>query len=317
MNNERVIVTGGAGFVGSNIVRQLLERGARVVVLDDFSTGNMVNLPVPDERLEVVRGSVADVDLLRDMVKGAALVIHAAARNIIASTRNPRDDFETNIGGTLNVLMAARGTTVRRVVYSSSASVYGNPRYLPINEDDGIDTLTPYAVSKLAGENYCRAFYESQGVSTAVVRYSNVYGPAQRPDNPYCGVIAKFFESARKGEPLRVHGDGDQTRDFTYVADAVSATLLATTSQKADGQIYNVATGRETTINQLAQAVMRAAGVEGEIEYVDRRDIDNIRRRVLNIEKIRRELRWVPAVTLENGLRKTWQWLTGNCNGGR
>ncbi|HTP87085.1 MAG TPA: NAD-dependent epimerase/dehydratase family protein, partial [Bryobacteraceae bacterium] len=294
MNNERVIVTGGAGFVGSNIVRQLLERGARVVVLDDFSTGNMVNLPVPDERLEVVRGSVADVDLLRDMVKGAALVIHAAARNIIASTRNPRDDFETNIGGTLNVLMAARGTTVRRVVYSSSASVYGNPRYLPINEDDGIDTLTPYAVSKLAGENYCRAFYESQGVSTAVVRYSNVYGPAQRPDNPYCGVIAKFFESARKGEPLRVHGDGDQTRDFTYVADAVSATLLATTSQKADGQIYNVATGRETTINQLAQAVMRAAGVEGEIEYVDRRDIDNIRRRVLNIEKIRRELRWVP-----------------------
>ena len=317
MNNERVIVTGGAGFVGSNIVRQLLERGARVVVLDDFSTGNMVNLPMPDERLEVVRGSVADVDLLRDMVKGAALVIHAAARNIIASTRNPRDDFETNIGGTLNVLMAARGTTVRRVVYSSSASVYGNPRYLPINEDDGIDTLTPYAVSKLAGENYCRAFYESQGVSTAVVRYSNVYGPAQRPDNPYCGVIAKFFESARKGEPLRVHGDGDQTRDFTYVADAVSATLLATTSQKADGQIYNVATGRETTINQLAQAVMRAAGVEGEIEYVDRRDIDNIRRRVLNIEKIRRELRWVPAVTLENGLRKTWQWLTGNCNGGR
>ena len=314
MTNERVVVTGGAGFVGSNIVRQLLERGASVVVLDDFSTGNMVNLPTATERLEVVRGSVADFELLRDVVKGAGLVIHAAARNIIASTRNPRDDFETNIGGTLNVLMAVQGSGVRRVVYSSSASVYGNPRYLPINEDDGIDTLTPYAVSKLAGENYCRAFYESQGISTAVVRYSNVYGPAQRPDNPYCGVIAKFFESARKGESLRIHGDGDQTRDFTYVGDAVNATLLAATSQKADGQIYNVATGRETTINQLAHAVMKVAGVEGEIEYVDRRDIDNIRRRVLNIEKIRRELRWVPGTTLERGLTKTWLWLTGSCN---
>jgi UDP-glucose 4-epimerase len=314
MTNERVVVTGGAGFVGSNIVRHLLELGACVVVFDDFSTGNAVNLPAALDRLEIVRGSVTDFALLRDVVKGAALVIHAAARNIIASTRNPRDDFETNIGGTLNVLLATQGTTVRRVVYSSSASVYGNPRYLPINEDDGIDTLTPYAVSKLAGENYCRAFYESQGISTSVVRYSNVYGPAQRPDNPYCGVIAKFFESARKGEALRIHGDGDQTRDFTYVDDAVNATLLAATSQKADGQIYNVATGRETTINQLALAVMKVAGVDREIEYIDRRDIDNIRRRVLNIEKIRRELRWVPGVTLENGLRKTWLWLAGSCN---
>jgi UDP-glucose 4-epimerase len=314
MTNERVVVTGGAGFVGSNIVRRLLERGAFVVVLDDFSTGVPANLPDMPDHLEVVRGSVTDFALVRDVIKGAGLVIHAAARNIIASTRNPRDDFETNIGGTLNVLLATEGSTVKRVVYSSSASVYGNPRYLPINEDDGIDTLTPYAVSKLAGENYCRAFYESHGVSTAVVRYSNVYGPAQRPDNPYCGVIAKFFDSARRGEPLRIHGDGDQTRDFTYVDDAVNATLLAAVSHKADGQIYNVATGRETTINQLARAVMKVVGVEGEPEYIDRRDIDNIRRRVLNIEKIRRELRWVPGVTLEKGLRQTWLWLSRSCH---
>lgn len=337
LGNERVLVTGGAGFVGSNIVRRLVELGAHVVALDDFFTGDGANLPKSESaksesarsessgtgqggpgthpRLELLRGSVTDFDLLRKLVREATVVIHAAARNIIASTRNPRDDYEVNIGGTLNVLMALdelrreSGREAPRCVYTSSASVYGNPRYLPINEDDAANTLTPYAVSKLAGENYCRAFYESHGLSTVVLRYSNVYGPIQHPDNPYCGVIAKFFESVHRGEPPRIHGDGEQTRDFTYVDDVVDATLLAAYTSKADGQVYNVATGRETTINELARLVCKIAGVEIEPAYVDRRDIDNIRRRVMNIEKIRRELRWVPGFTLEQGLRRTYQWF--------
>ncbi len=321
--NERVLVTGGAGFVGSNIVRRLLELNARVVVLDDLFTGDRANLvksatggSTLHPRLELVQGNVTDYKLVLRLVEGATMMIHAAARNIIASTRNPRDDYESNIGGTLNVLLALqeigreRGQAPPRLVYTSSASVYGNPRYLPINEDDSANTLTPYSVSKLAGENYCRAFYESHGLSTVVVRYSNVYGPIQHPDNPYCGVIAKFFESARRGEPPRIHGDGEQTRDFTYVDDTVDATLLAAYTPKADGQVYNVATGREVTINELARLVYRIAGVECEPQYVDRRDIDNIRRRVMNIEKIRRELRWAPAFTLEQGLRRTWEWFT-------
>jgi UDP-glucose 4-epimerase len=304
-----VVVTGGAGFVGSNIVRQLLRDDCSVIVLDDFYTGDLNNLPADDPRLEIVRGSVTDFDTVREVMKEAPVVIHEAARNIIVSTRNPREDYAVNIGGTLNVLLAARELGTRRVVYSSSASVYGNPRYLPINEDDATNMLSPYAVSKFAGENYCKAFYESYGVSTAVVRYSNVYGQQQRPDNPYCGVIAKFFEAAMAGDSPRIHGDGDQTRDFTFIDDAVEATLLAAFAHKAEGQVYNVGTGRETTVNQLARMIIEITGADVEPVYVDRRDIDNIRRRVVNIEKIRRELRWVPSVTIEQGLRRTYQWL--------
>jgi UDP-glucose 4-epimerase len=278
-------------------------------VLDDFYTGDDHNLPSDDPNLGVVRGSVTEFDLTRDVMKGSSLVFHLAARNIIVSTRNPREDYEVNIGGTLNVLLAARELNIPRVVYSSSTSVYGNPRYLPINEDDATNMLSPYAVSKFAGENYCKAFYESYGLSSSVVRYSNVYGTAQRPDNPYCGVVAKFFESAMAGEPPRIHGDGEQTRDFTYVDDVVEATLLAGVSPKADGQVYNVGTGREVSVNQLARSIIEITGARVEPAYIDRRDIDNIRRRVVNIEKIRRELRWLPSCTVEQGLRRTYQWL--------
>jgi UDP-glucose 4-epimerase len=309
---QRVVVTGGAGFVGSNIVRRLLKEEAKVVVLDDFYTGDENNLPMNDANLEVVKGSVTDYELTREVVKGASVVFHEAARNIIVSTRNPREDYEVNIGGTLNVLLAVRECSVPRVVYASSASVYGNPRYLPINEDDSTNMLSPYAVSKFAGENYCKAFYESYGLSTSMVRYSNVYGPAQRPDNPYCGVIAKFFETAMEGKAPRIHGDGEQTRDFTYIDDVVDATLLAGVSPKAEGQVYNVGTGRETSVNQLARMIIQITGAQIEPEYVDRRDIDNIRRRVVNIEKIRRELRWSPSVIIEKGLQHTYQWLKEN-----
>lgn len=312
LTGKTTVVTGGAGFVGSNVVRRLLSEGARVIVLDDFYSGDNSNLPADELNLEIVRGSVTEFDLVNAVLKGADLVFHLAARNIIVSTRNPREDYEVNIGGTLNVLLAAREANIPRVVYSSSTSVYGNPRYLPINEDDATNMLSPYAVSKFAGENYCKAFYESYGQSTAVVRYSNVYGTAQRPDNPYCGVVAKFFESAMAGQPPRIHGDGEQTRDFTYIDDVVEATLLAGISPKADGQVYNVGTGRETTINQLARLVIEVTGAGVEPAYVDRRDIDNIRRRVVNIEKIRRELRWVPTFTIEQGLRRTYEWLKEN-----
>jgi UDP-glucose 4-epimerase len=303
---RRILVTGGAGFVGGVLTRKLVDAGARVTVLDDLFTGLAETIPTG---AEFVEGSVTDQKLVDELVAANSLVFHLAARNIIASTANPRDDFATNIGGTLNILMAARVSKVDRIVYSGSASIYGNPRSIPINEDDYLVTLSPYAVSKLGGENYCQAFYESYGLPVSVVRYSNVYGPGQRPDNPYCGVVSKFLADAHAGRPLSVHGDGEQTRDYTYVDDAVEATMLAAIRPRAEGEVFNVGTGIETSVNQLGLAIGRALDTQVELRHVDRRDIDNIRRRVVNIEKARRMLRWTPQITLETGLSRTAEWF--------
>jgi UDP-glucose 4-epimerase len=303
---RRVLVTGGAGFVGGALVRRLAEAGARVTVLDDLFTGRAEIVPTT---AELVQGSVVDEVLVRQLVGDASVVFHLAARNIIASTKDPREDFATNIGGTLNVLLAARERKVDRIVYTSSTSIYGNPRSIPINEDDSPVVLSPYAVSKLGGEQYCLAFYESYGLPVSVVRYSNVFGIGQRPDNPYCGVIAKFFAAAIDGCPLQVHGDGEQTRDYTYIDDAVDATLLAAIQPRAEGEVFNVGTGIETSVNELAARIGQALGVPVHIVHIDRRDIDNIRRRVVNIEKARRMLRWSPQVTLTEGLNRTNAWM--------
>jgi UDP-glucose 4-epimerase len=303
---RRVLVTGGAGFVGGSLVRRLADAGARVTVLDDLFTGRSEVVPT---NTELVVGSVVDESTVRQLVGEASVVFHMAARNIIASTKDPREDFATNIGGTLNVLLAARDAKVDRVVYTGSASIYGNPRSIPINEDDVPVALSPYAVSKLGGELYCNAFYENYGVPVSVVRYSNVFGIGQRPDNPYCGVIGKFFAAAIEGRPLQVHGDGEQTRDYTYIDDAVDATLLAAIRPRAEGEMFNVGTGIETSVNALAAKIGQAVGADVEVVHIDRRDIDNIRRRVVNIEKARRMLRWSPQVTLSDGLARTAAWM--------
>jgi UDP-glucose 4-epimerase len=303
---RRILVTGGAGFVGGALTRRLVEAGARVTVLDDLFTGKAETIPTG---AGFVQGSVTDRALVDELVAAHGLVFHLAARNIVASTANPRDDFETNIGGTLNILLAARASRVDRIVYASSASVYGNPRSIPINEDDQAVLLSPYAVSKLGGENYCTAFYESYGLPTACVRYSNVYGPGQRPDNPYCGVVSKFLADAHAGRPVTVHGDGEQTRDYTFISDAVEATLLAAIHPRAEGEVFNVGTGIETSVNALAEAIGAALGKSVDVQHIDRRDIDNIRRRVVNIEKARRMLRWTPQVVLDRGLAQTADWF--------
>lgn len=308
-SNKRVLITGGAGFVGANLVRRLAGEDAQLTILDDFFTGKVENLRGLDGAYELVRGSVTERALVNEMVAQHDIIFHLAARNIIASTKNPYEDFETNIGGTLNILLAAREHKPERIIYTSSVSVYGNPRYLPINEDDPISLLTPYAVSKYSGEGYCRAFYESYSVPVVVVRYSNVFGRGQDPTNPYCGVVSKFMQKASVGLPATIHGDGQQTRDFTYIEDAIDATMLAGTSAKAEGEVLNVGTGIETTVNDLARAVLDLYGLSLKPTHIDRRDIDNIRRRVVNIEKIRRMLRWTPRITLEEGLRLTHEWF--------
>lgn len=306
-SGKKVLVTGGAGFVGSNLVERVFRAGGAVTVLDDLFTGALDNIS-SGVTYDFVQGSVTDFELVRKLVKEADFVAHMAARNIIVSTANPREDYDSNIGGTLNVLLAAREAPGVRVVYTSSASVYGNPRHLPIAEDETPLTFSPYAVSKLAGENYCVAFYETYGVPVSAVRYSNVYGVKQNPNNPYCGVVSKFIESLSQGKELQVHGDGLQSRDFTYVEDTVEATLIALLSARADGMIFNVGSGVEVSVLKLAQEIGLAFGVEPKITHIDRRDIDNIRRRVLNIERMRSRLRWQPQTTLREGIRRTVEW---------
>jgi UDP-glucose 4-epimerase len=302
--NEKILLTGGGGFLGSATARALLEKGASVVVLDDWSTGVESNLP-DDPRIAVVTGSVFSPEAVRGAMKGCSAVFHQAATPITTALRDPAHDCDVNVKGTVNVLLAARDSGgIRRVVYASSDSVYGNPRYLPINEDDGLSPLSPFAVSKLAGENYCRAFYETFGLSTTVLRYANVYGPSTCGEPCDQGVVGRFVRNALDGQPMQIHGDGEQTRDFIHVADAVDATLHACFASKAEGQIYNIGTGIEITVNDLTELVRSVTRSQSRVETVDRLDIDNIRRRVLNIEKIRRELRWTPKYTLEHGLRQ-------------
>jgi len=305
---KNVLVTGGAGFIGSNLVNALVREGARVTVLDDLFTGRKENIDCLGD-IRFVLGSITNYDLVSDLIKDSELVFNLAVRNIVVSTTLPHLDFQVNMAGTFNVLLAAKTHGIERVIYSSSASVYGNPRYLPVNEDDRLTALNPYAASKLSGENYCSAFYETYGLSVAVLRYSNVFGIKQSAMNPYCGVVSKFFKSFMNQKPPQIHGDGEQTRDFTFVSDVVEATMLAALNPKAEGEIFNVGSGKETSVNELASQIGSIANVPIGFKYVDRRDIDNIRRRVLNIEKIRKVLRWIPTTTLTDGLNKTYEWI--------
>ncbi len=309
--NKKVLVTGGAGFVGSNLVNRLVEEGARVTVLDDLFTGDLENINYLND-IKFIQGTVTDFDLIARLVQKNEIAYNLAVRNIIVSTKSPLLDFQVNSGGTFNMLLAAKTFGIERLVYTSSASVYGNPRYIPINEDENLSTLSPYAASKLSGESYCSAFYESYDMPVVVLRYSNVYGINQSPRNPYCGVISKFFENIMNRKAPQIHGDGEQTRDFTFVEDAVEATMLAGLSVKSEGEVFNVASGIETSVNELAQKIMDVTESYIPADYIDRRDIDNIRRRVLNIEKIRRVLRWSPQYNLTRGLEKTHQWITSH-----
>lgn len=310
VKGRRVLVTGGAGFVGSQVAGKLVSLGARVTVLDDLTTGREELLPEGLERF--LKGCVTDADTVRGLVESHDLVFHLAARVLASSTKDIYSDYRVNIGGTLNVLLAARdlGAKAPPVVYTSTTSVYGNPRALPITEEEPTNILSPYAASKFAAESYSHAFVEMYGLPIVVVRYSNVYGPHQSPRNPYCGVVSRFLEAGLQGAPLCIHGSGMQTRDFTFIDDAVLATLLAGLTPRAVGEVFNIGSGVETNVRELARLVSTLVRPEPRVEYIDRRDIDNVQRRVVNIEKARRLLRWVPETPLERGLAVTLEWLS-------
>ncbi len=306
--SKKILVTGGAGFVGSNLVKALVQNyGAQVTVLDDLFTGDLENLTGIEH--EFVLGSVENQELVSQCIKDKDVVFHLASRNIIISNINPREDLTVNVGGTFNVFEASLIHNVSRVVYISTSSIYGNPEKMPIAEDDRKSFLNFYSASKYSGEVYAQTFFEVFKLPVSVVRYSNVYGSNQSPANPYCGVIGKFIEAALSGAPLRVHGNGDQTRDYTYVDDAIAATIAAAIYPGAIGQSFNIGTGTETSVNELARTIIALTKSRSVIKNVDNRDIDNIRHRSIDITKSSTALHYQPHFEIREGLKATIQWF--------
>ena len=304
----RVLVTGGAGFIGSNLVRSLLERGDEVRVLDNFSTGNRANLEGLD--VDVVEGELRSYERVHNAVRGVEVVFHLGALGSVPrSVQDPLTSSAVNIEGTLNVLLAARDEGVRRVVYSSSSSVYGTGRELPVSEDQAADPLSPYGVAKLAAERFCVSFsrvYES--FQTVVVRYFNVFGPRQSPFSQYAAVIPLFITAIAAGKPVRIEGDGEQRRDFTYVSNVVDGTILAADAEGANGQIFNVAASSPVSVNQVADAIGEILGKPVQKEPAPARAGD-IRDSWADVRRARDVLGWEPSVGLEEGLRRTIQVL--------
>jgi nucleoside-diphosphate-sugar epimerase len=298
------VVTGGAGFIGSHLVEGLLARGHRVRVLDDFSSGRREFLPVHPE-LEVVAGDVRDPDALVRTMAGAEVVFHQAAlRSVPRSVEDPFAYHDVNVTGTMRLLLAARETKVRRVVFASSSSVYGDQPVLPLREDLRPQPISPYGASKLIGEHYCANFSRHYGLETVSLRYFNVFGPRQDPASEYAAVVARFIQAARRGEPLEVHGDGQQTRDFTYVGNVVDANLAAARAEGVAGEVFNIACGERLSVLDIARHLGQVLGRTLAVRHTPARRGD-VRDTLADITCARERLGYVPAVGFQEGLRRT------------
>lgn len=307
MNLKVVLVTGGAGFIGSHLAEELVRRGYQVIILDDLSTGRKENIeeligkPLTGE-IQFVQGSITDLPLPQKLFQGVDCVFHLAAiPSVPRSLENPLACHEVNITGTLNVLLAAKDNRVKKVIYASSSSVYGDTPTLPKTEGMLPTPQSPYAVTKLCGEYYCRVFEQVYDLPTVCLRYFNVYGPKQDPDSEYAAVIPKFMRRALDGNPPIIFGDGKQTRDFTYVRDVVKATILVAETE-ARG-VYNVGSGNRTTINELAKLILRLIGGHLEPTHQEPRSGD-IRHSLADISNIK-ALGYNPDYSLREGLEET------------
>jgi UDP-glucose 4-epimerase len=306
----KTLVTGGGGFIGSNLVRALLEAGDDVRVLDNFSTGSRANLDGLD--IEIVEGELRSYERVHNAVRGTEVVHHLGALGSVPrSVQDPLTTNAVNIDGTLNVLLAARDEGVRRVVFASSSSVYGSTVALPAREDSPVDPISPYGVAKLAAERYCVSFsrvYES--FETVVLRYFNVFGPWQNPRSQYAAAVPLFISAIADGKPVTIFGDGAQSRDFTYVENVVAANLSAAEAPGANGRIFNIAAGAPNSVDELADAVGRLLGKQVQREYAPARPGD-IRDSFADIGAAHDVLGWAPAVSFEDGLRRTIDFLRG------
>ena len=298
----KYLVTGGAGFIGSNIVEELLKRGEKVRVLDNFSTGKRENLKEFSNDVELIEGDIRSYHIVKQAVAGIDVVLHQAALpSVPRSINDPITSNEVNVGGTLNMLDASKEAGVKRFVFASSSSIYGDTPELPKHEGMTPNPLSPYSVSKLAGEKYCRVFAKVYGLHTVALRYFNVFGPRQDPNSQYSAVIPKFVKMISNDERPTIYGDGKQTRDFTYVANVVEANLLAATKECEPGLAMNAACHDQIQLNYLVEQINTLLGKNVKPLYVERRKGD-IEHSFANIELITKTFGWKPRVSFDQGL---------------
>ncbi len=304
----RYLVTGGAGFIGSALVHRLVEAGETVRVVDNFSTGFKRNLADVLARIELMEADLVKPSVAEDAVKGVEFVLHQAAiPSVQYSIDSPLDSHYSNVVGTLNLLVAARKSAVKRFVYASSCAVYGDSEVLPKGETMPENPISPYALGKLMGEKYCEIFHNMHGLATVCLRYFNVFGPRQDPDSPYSAVISRFIRAALNRDCPVVFGDGEQSRDFVHVDNVVNANLLACASESAAGMVFNIGTGERHSLNALLSALASALGEDLKARYEPARAGD-IRHSGADITKAQQFLGYEPGVKFNEGLRQTVQW---------
>jgi nucleoside-diphosphate-sugar epimerase len=305
----RYVVTGGAGFIGSHSVDELVSHGHTVVVLDDLSSGKEENLADVRDKAEFVRGSIADLDVVRTVCHGADYVLHLAARTSVPrSVKDPLETNRINVDGTLNVLVAARDARVKRIVFAGSSSVYGETPTLPKRESMQPAPISPYGVTKLVGEIYGQVFQRTYGLEFVSLRYFNVFGPRQDPGSQYSGVLSLFNKAILEGKQPTIYGDGEQSRDFTYVANVAQVNRLAFDAKQAAGQAFNVGTGNRYTLNQTLRFLEKITGKPVKANNAPPRDGD-IRDSQADITLAEQKLGYNPQVGFEEGLRRTWEWF--------
>ena len=307
----RYVVTGGAGFIGSNTVDELVRRGHSVVVLDDLSAGKEDNLAEIRNKITFIKGSITDIEVVRKAMHEAEYVLHLGARTSVPrSVKDPIETNKINIEGTLNVLVAAKELKVKRVVFAASSSAYGETPTLPKVETMQPEPISPYGVTKYVGELYGQTFGRCYGLENVALRYFNIFGPRQDPGSPYSGVLAKFCTAFLEGTPPSVFGDGEQTRDFTYVENAVQANLLACEAPNASGKVFNVGVGGRVSLNEVLRELRKITGKALEAKYEPPRDGD-IRDSQADISRAREFLGYEPQVSFEEGLAWTFEWYRG------
>ena len=305
------LVTGGAGFIGSHIVEELVRRGEKVRVLDNFSTGKRENLTPFLEQIELIEGDIRSYHIVREAVQGVDYILHQGALpSVPRSINDPITTNEVNVGGTLNILDAARDAGVKRVVYASSSSVYGANRELPKREDMMPQPISPYAVAKLTGEKYCHVFSRTYGLETVALRYFNVFGQRQDPQSAYSAFIPKFIVGMLEEKRLIIDGDGTQSRDFTFVKNVVAANLLAVEAEGVSGEVFNAACGEAMSLNEVVDHIRQALGCEGDIAYGPPRSGD-VPMSLADISQARALLGYEPKVPVQEGLEEVVEWFRG------